>query len=499
MESARSRLGELEKSYSDLAQSLHRPTNVRYTVLWDLGTLLHTLYTCFPQGCGDSSSVIQSFRSFFQKKPPKPCASMMRKELCQLRQQANRQRWICWESDATGLEVEVAMLSGRSWTFIIGNTAKGVEVKERLAELSGIHQTELSLVCNGRRIRDDEVLLPTFFSELAGPPPQLQLLRIFRPFALTCSTDCTLKIWDMDRAECVQTLRGHGDGVMSVAVDWKSRYAVSGAHDCTLRVWDLDHCICVQAFQVDDHPAFCLDFDYSCGRILTGSWDKQVKIWDSETGVCLGTFKGHSGMVKVVRLHWPRRRALSGSCDGTLKLWDLGAESSCIRSLNGHQDEVWSADVDWSRKTALSGSADFTLRVWNLTTGDCLATLRGHTNGVSAVSLQAEEGRALSSSWDRSLRLWDLNRQECLVLLVHGSAVTTMSVDWEHGKALCGSPQAMKLWDFNRQTCEQNLPGHLCDSVEVSGSSTPVSVGHNECVTSLVMNSPDYFYPEADE
>eukprot|EP00439_Symbiodinium_sp_Y106_P004474 s4937_g1.t1 len=182
MESARSRLGELEKSYSDLAQSLHRPTNVRYT------------------------------------------------ELCQLRQQANRQRWICWESDATGLEVEVAMLSGRSWTFIIGNTAKGVEVKERLAELSGIHQTELSLVCNGRRIRDDEVLLPTFFSELAGPPPQLQLLRIFRPFALTCSTDCTLKIWDMDRAECVQTLRGHGDGVMSVAVDWKSRYAVSGAH-----------------------------------------------------------------------------------------------------------------------------------------------------------------------------------------------------------------------------------------------------------------------------
>ncbi|CAE7239674.1 HET-E1 [Symbiodinium pilosum] len=496
MESASSRLGELEKSYSDLAQSLHRPTNVRYTVLWDLGKILHALYTCFPQGHG--GSMLQSVRSLFQKPPPKPCTSTMRKELCQLRQQANRQRWICWESDAAGLEVEVAMLSGRSWKFIIGNTAKGVEVKERLAELSGIHQAELSLVCSGRQIRDDEVLLTTFFSDLAGPPPQLQLLRIFRPFALTCSTDCTLKMWDMDRAACVQTLRGHGDGVMSLVVDWKTRYAVSGAHDCTLRVWDLDHCICVQAIQVADHPAFCLDFDHASSRILTGSWDKNVKIWDSELGVCVATFSGHVGMVKVVRLDWPRRRALSGSCDGTLKVWDLDRES-CLCTLEGHQDEVWSADVDWTRNTALSGSADSSVRYWNLATGDCLATLRGHTHGVAAVSLQGKEGRALSGSWDRSLRLWDLQKQECLTMLVHGTSVTTMSVDWVHGKALTGSPQAMKLWDFNRQTCEHDLAGHLCDSVEVSGSSTPVSVGHNECVTSLVMNSPDYFCSQADE
>ncbi|CAE7342315.1 FBXW7 [Symbiodinium natans] len=202
-------------------------------------------------------------------------------------------------------------------------------------------------------------------------------------------------------------------------------------------------------------------------------------------------------MVKVVRLNWPRRRALSGSCDGTLKLWDLDAESSCIRSLHGHQDEVWSADVDWARSRALSGSADCTLRYWSLQSGDCMATLHGHTSGVSAVSL-GKGGRAASSSWDRTLRLWDLEKQECLTILMHGSSVTTMSVDWEHGKALCGSPQAMKLWDFNRQTCEHSLAGHLCDSIEVSGSSTPVSVGHNECVTSLVMNSPDYLYPEAD-
>mmetsp|Transcript_30612 Transcript_30612/g.70637 ORF Transcript_30612/g.70637 Transcript_30612/m.70637 type:complete len:500 (+) Transcript_30612:35-1534(+) len=499
MDSASTRLGELEKSYSELALSLHRPTNVRYTVLWDLGTVLHRLYTCFPQGHKTPASfILQSIRSLFQKEQPKPCSETMRQELCHLRRQANRQRWVCWESDAKGLEVEVAMLSGRSWKFIIGNKAKGIEVKERLAELSGIHQTELSLVCSGQQVKDDEVLLSAFAKELAAPPPQLQLLRVFRPFALTCSTDCTLKLWDMEHASCVQTLRGHGDGVIAVTADWKSRYAVSGAHDCTLRVWDLDHGICVQAFQVDDHPAFCLDFDHTHRRILTGSWDKNMKIWDSELGACLATFKGHQGMLKAVRLNWLRRRAISASCDGTLKLWNLEGEAGCLCTFDGHQDEVWCADVDWLRQQLVSGSADFTVRYWNLETGDCLATLRGHTHAVSAVSILCEQGQVLSSSWDRSIRLWDLQSHECLVTLMHGSSVTTMSVDWSHGKVLSGSPQAMKLWDLHRRVCEHDLAGHLCDSSEATGA-TSVSVGHNECVTSLVMNSPDYFYPEADQ
>ena len=36
-------------------------------------------------------------------------------------------------------------------------------------------------------------------------------------------------------------------------------------------------------------------------------------------------------------------------------------------------------------------------------------------------------------------------------------------------------------------------------SDELQPTETQVSVGHNECVTNLVMNSPDYFYPEADK
>ncbi|CAK9030082.1 unnamed protein product [Durusdinium trenchii] len=494
MECPKWRLGELEKSYSDLALKLHKPTNVKYTLMWGFG---NTLHGCLPRGLGNES-FLDLMRRLFGKteKKTKPCSATVREELCHLRRQANRQRWTCWESDTAGVEVEVAMMSGRSWRFIIGNGAKGGEVKERLAELSGIHSTELSLLCGGVQLQDHEVLLATYAEALNKPPPQLQLLRIFRPSAISCSTDCTLKIWDLEKATCVNTLRGHGDGVMSLTVDWKSRYAVSGSHDCTLRVWDLDHGICVQAIQVAEHPAFCLEFDHSARRILTGSWDNNLKLWDSELGVCVGTLNGHSGMVKAVRLHWPNHKAISGSCDGTLKLWNT-ERSTCTQTFE-HGEEVWAVDVDWISSTALSGSMDASICYWNLKSGACLGTLVGHTDAVSCLALRWSEGQALSASWDKTVRLWGLPNAVCLAVLQNGHAVTTMSVDWVHRTALAGSPEAMRLWNFETQICEQVLDGHLDVERKDSATSptTPVSVGHDEAVSFLVMNSPESFFSD---
>lgn len=493
-------LEKLEKSYSDLAQKLHKPTNVKYALMWEFGSILQN---CLPQGLGSEASWLDALRTLFRKKESKRCSATARKELGHLRRQANKQRWICWESDAAGVEVEVAMLSGRSWRFIIGDTAKGSEVKERLAELSGIHFTELSLLCDGVQVQDSEVLLVSYTVPLQKPWPQLQLLRIFRPFALSCSTDCTLKMWDLEKGTCATTLRGHGDGVMSVAVDWKSRYAVSGSHDCTLRIWDLDHGICVQAIPFAEHAAFCIEFDHGAHRILTGSWDKNVKLWDSELAVCVATFTSHTKTVKTVRLHWPSRRAISGSSDGTLKLWNLDAvdDEACVMTFE-HGEEVWSADVDWGSSRVLSGAMDGSIGYWNLQTGLRLATLAGHRDAVSCVALRCSEGKALSGAWDRAIRLWDLQDAVCQAVLQNGYAVTTMSVDWVHHVALVGSQEAMKVWNIDTRICEQVLGGHLDDGPKAYSSSgsptTPVSVGHNEAVSCLVMNSPDNFCSEAD-
>ena len=72
------------------------------------------------------------------------------------------------------------------------------------------------------------------------------------------SYDNTIKIWDANTGQCLKTLEGHSDDVISVA------YSPDGK------------------------------------KIVSGSSDKTIKIWDAKKGECLKTLEGHSdGVISV--------------------------------------------------------------------------------------------------------------------------------------------------------------------------------------------------------
>ena len=55
---------------------------------------------------------------------------------------------------------------------------------------------------------------------------------------VTGSEDFTIKFWDLKRAECLFTLRGHGAGVTGLACHPDGRQLVSASHDQFVRIWD---------------------------------------------------------------------------------------------------------------------------------------------------------------------------------------------------------------------------------------------------------------------
>lgn len=65
------------------------------------------------------------------------------------------------------------------------------------------------------------------------------------------SKDNAIKIWDINKGDCIKTLNGHSDAVLSVAA---------------------------------------LEND----KIISGSVDNAIKIWDINTGDCIKTLNGHS-------------------------------------------------------------------------------------------------------------------------------------------------------------------------------------------------------------
>ena len=237
----------------------------------------------------------------------------MRAELSAVRRVSNECLWGGWEADADAVQVEVCMLSGKTFGFSVGARATGAEVRERAAGLAGMPAQEVGLICDGSPVRDEEVLLDTRQECLSGPAPQLQLLRRRRPRVLSTSHDSSLRMWDPESARQLKVLKGHGDAVISVDVDWVSQCALSGAHDCTLRLWDLDHGVCVDTMETPGHPAFCVAMDYGSRRAATGSWDMLVKVWDLDSGACTHSLRGHQELVSCLAVDWAGARALSGS------------------------------------------------------------------------------------------------------------------------------------------------------------------------------------------
>ena len=85
----------------------------------------------------------------------------------------------------------------------------------------------------------------------------------------------TVKIWDVETGQELQTLRGHSGDVYTVA------------------------------FSPDDDGRW----------IASAGEDSTVKIWDSHTGKLVRSFRGHTGLVSSLAFSPDGRRLVSGSRD----------------------------------------------------------------------------------------------------------------------------------------------------------------------------------------
>jgi WD40 repeat protein len=258
-----------------------------------------------------------------------------------------------------------------------------------------------------------------------------------------------------------QSLEGHAGALNAVCLSSDGNYALSASSDKTLRLWEVASATCVRSFE--GHAGFA---DSAClslgGRYaLSGGSDKTLKLWRVEDGKCLQTSEGHTGPVESVFLSADSRHALSGSSDATLKLWDAKS-GLCLRTFQGHQDSVHSVALSLDGRYALSGSSDTTVKVWSVSTGACLRTLEGHTSLVSSVCFSLDGRQVLSGSWDTTLKLWDVCTGACLRTFAgHTRPINSVCLSLDGRYALSGSSDAtVRLWDAGKGKCLRTFEGH---------------------------------------
>ncbi|RSH85891.1 uncharacterized protein EHS24_004076 [Apiotrichum porosum] len=233
-------------------------------------------------------------------------------------------------------------------------------------------------------------------------------VRLTRPWkSVYCERLVVERNWRKGRCQ-TKTLKGHTDGVMCLQYHTalsNPSYPVliTGSYDRTVRIWNLDSGELVQTLRGHARAVRALQFDQML--LFTGSMDGTVRMWNWRKGECLRVLEGHSD--GVICLNYNGYLLASGSADTSILVRNFRTGGKFF--LRGH-DECVNQVVLWDGKSS-PGDLDPTA----MPTFRSSRARNPGSPGLDSPGDDIDVGTMLfSASDDTTIKLWDLTTQECI-------------------------------------------------------------------------------------
>ena len=254
------------------------------------------------------------------------------------------------------------------------------------------------------------------------------------------------------------TLRGHSSWIARIAWSPDGNTLASPSRDQTIRIWNLQTGQWVQTLVGHSQGVLCTSWSPD-GRVLAScSFDKMICLWETQTWQPLRMLTGHSHYVYSVAWSPDGRVLASSSSDKTVRLWEVQT-GQLLRTLTGHFWIVYS--LAWSPDGLLlvSCSADQRIYLWSPHQS---RILEGHTESVISVSFSYNGDLLASKSGDGTVRIWRTDTWEPLAILKESVSEDPNKRYWD--PSLAFHPRApilatlgeedtiIRIWDLDVNT-----------------------------------------------
>lgn len=263
---------------------------------------------------------------------------------------------------------------------------------------------------------------------------------------ITCSTDNTVRLWDMNRYKCIGLLEGHYSYVDCVEVD--EHYAFTGSMDATVKMWDLNYFNNANnyhdfdgiddveegkgslVYSFDGHMDKVTALSYHNGELVSGSDDKTIRQWDMTTGHLLQT----------IDVMWA-----SSMANSMINFGDSNI-SGRRTNLGNNTEYPYISSLQVFDAALASGSNDGIVRLWDLRSGEVIRQLFGHTSAITTLQFD-KHFNLVTGSDDRSVRIWDLRTGGLLDSYTYESPIKKLKFDDKKIVSVCQGESGVHVYD----------------------------------------------------
>jgi WD40 repeat protein len=268
-----------------------------------------------------------------------------------------------------------------------------------------------------------------------------------RQYIISCSSDKTIKIWDLVTGELTYTFTGHKNSINAVAISHDDRYIVSGSYE-EIKLWNLQSQHLVYNLREHDDWVNTLAISHDDKYIVSGSY-QTILVWSLQTGKLLRTLNEHQDWVNAVAISHDDRYIISGSGDRTIKIWDL-ATGKLLHTFTKQGQPINSITISHDDQYIISASKDDTIKIWDLHQRTLVNKIQDYQHWISSVTINRDDQYILSGSADQTIKAWDLNTGKLLqTFRGHQKTVTSVAISNDDRYIISGSgDRTIKIWSF---------------------------------------------------